>query len=77
MFKKPDLLGLWKNPLTIPCLESRDEMRVEMRGENYATLNEDASSLLWHSLNHAPPFILSATKIRRTTDLSGQNFAVN
>ena len=19
-FKKPDLLGLWKNPLTIPCL---------------------------------------------------------
>ena len=57
--------------------ESRDEMRVEMRGENYATLNEDASSLLWHSLHHSPPLILSATKIRRTTDLSGQNFAVN
>ena len=22
-FKKPDLLGLWKNPLTIPCLAAR------------------------------------------------------
>ena len=26
-FKKPDLLDLWKNPLTIPCLHAIDQCR--------------------------------------------------
>ena len=31
-FKKPDLLGLWKNPLTIPCLIIMNKLHLrEMR----------------------------------------------